>query len=86
MVSAINFSYRTSRSSRRYISFMEMWPKENKKGKIYISSKFILHINHSITWCGNSPEPAVRVEFDISRFLGPGTNAPFSSIYRTLSR
>lgn len=85
MVSAINFSYRTSRSSRRYISFMEMQPKENKKGKIYISSKFILHINHSITWCGNSPEP-VRVEFDISRFLGPGTNAPFSSIYRTLSR
>lgn len=85
MVSAINFSYRTSRSSRRYISFMEMRPKENKKGKIYISSKFILHINHSITWCGNSPEP-VRVEFDISRFLGPGTNAPFSSIYRTLSR
>lgn len=85
MVSAINFSYRTSRLSRRYISFMEMRPKENKKGKIYISSKFILHINHSITWCGNSPEP-VRVEFDISRFLGPGTNAPFSSIYRTLSR
>lgn len=85
MVSAINFSYRTSRSSRRYISFMEMRPKENKKGKIYISSKFILHINHSITWCGNSPEP-VRVEFDISRFLGPGTNAPFSSIYRTLAR
>lgn len=85
MVSAINFSYRTSRSSRRYISFMEMRSKENKKGKIYISSKFILHINHSITWCGNSPEP-VRVEFDISRFLGPGTNAPFSSIYRTLSR
>lgn len=85
MVSAINFSYRTSRSSRRYISFMEMRPKENKKGKIYISSKFILHINHSITWCGNSPEP-VRVEFDISRFLEPGTNAPFSSIYRTLSR
>lgn len=86
MVSAINFSYRTSRLSRRYISFMEMRPKENKKGKIYISSKFILHINHSITWCGNSPEPAVRVGFDISRFLGPGTNAPFSSIYRTLSR
>lgn len=85
MVSAINFSYRTSRSSRRYISFMEMRPKENKKGKIYISSKFILHINHSITWCGNLPEPE-RVEFDISRFLGPGTNAPFSSIYRTLSR